>query len=90
MSLISIFYNSLFYAGAGVFAGLLSGLMGIGGGIIVVPTLVFLFQRHKDIPPNLIMPIAIGTSLAVMVCTAQAALRIHYKKNNILWGVYKA
>ena len=35
------------------------------------------------------MPIAIGSSLAVMVFTAQASLRVHYQMNNIFWGMYK-
>ncbi|MBA2657394.1 MAG: sulfite exporter TauE/SafE family protein [Tatlockia sp.] len=63
--------------------------MGIGGGIIVVPALIFLFQHNNNIAYHLIMPMAIGTSLAVMVFTAPSALRIHYKNNNIFWAVYK-
>ncbi|MBA2710665.1 MAG: sulfite exporter TauE/SafE family protein [Tatlockia sp.] len=63
--------------------------MGIGGGIVVVPALIFLFQNNSTIPAELIMPMAIGTSLAVMVVTAQATIRFHYKKGNIAWPIYK-
>jgi uncharacterized membrane protein YfcA len=89
VSLTLALSDTLIYAGAGVIAGLISGLMGIGGGIIVVPTLVFLFQHNSAIPHDLIMPLAIGSSLAVMVFTAQASLRIHFQMNNIFWGMYK-
>lgn len=89
MILSAVFYNSLIYVGAGIFAGLVSGLMGVGGGMVVVPALAFLFQKNPAIPAEYIMPMAIGTSLAVMVVTAQSTIRFHYKKGNIVWPIYK-
>ncbi|KTC86946.1 sulfite exporter TauE/SafE family protein [Legionella brunensis] len=77
------------YALAGTFAGLISGILGIGGGIIVVPSLLFIFYRNPAFPPELIMHMAAGTSLAVMVFTTQSSLRAHAKANGILWDVYK-
>jgi uncharacterized membrane protein YfcA len=89
VSLVTLFSDSLIYVGAGIFAGLVSGLMGVGGGIVVVPALIFLFQKNTAISQELIMPLAIGTSLAAMVFTAQSTIRVHYKKGNIFWDLYK-
>jgi len=74
---------------AGAFAGLMSGVLGIGGGIIVVPALVFIFRDDPSVPANLVMHIAAGTSLAVMMFTSQASIRAHRKKSDIQWDVFK-
>lgn len=77
------------YALTGSLAGLIAGLLGIGGGIILVPALLFIFKHNSDIPPSLIMHMAAGTSLAVMFLTSQASTRAHYRLNGILWNVYR-
>ncbi len=77
------------YVVAGVGAGLLSGILGIGGGIVVVPSLLFIFSHDPAFPPSLVMHFAAGTSLAVMLFTSQSAIRAHYQLNAILWDVYK-
>ncbi|WED42781.1 sulfite exporter TauE/SafE family protein [Legionella cardiaca] len=76
------------YALAGTFAGLLSGVLGIGGGIIVVPCLLFIFYHNPAFPPELTMRMAAGTSLAVMVFTTYASLRTHAKECVIQWEIY--
>lgn len=64
------------YLGVGVVVGLMSGLLGVGGGIIMVPVITLLW--HKPIH------VAIGTSLAVMVPTAIAgALRHSYSYHSV-------
>lgn len=73
---------------AGAFAGIMSGVLGIGGGIIVVPALVFIFKSDPYIPQDLVMHIAAGTSLAVMILTSQASVRAHGKRSDIQWGVF--
>lgn len=88
MSLTELLASSSTYVLAGIFAGLLSGLMGIGGGIVVVPALLSIFHRHPDFPQNLSMQMAAGTSLAVMLFTSQSSIRAHYKQGGILWDVY--
>jgi len=77
------------YILAGIIAGLVSGIMGIGGGIVVVPALAFIFTHKANVPPDLIMQMAAGTSLAIMLFTAQSSIREHYKQGIILWGVYQ-
>jgi uncharacterized membrane protein YfcA len=77
----------------GVFAGLLAGLLGVGGGIVIVPVLYFLFQSF-DVSPQSAMLIATATSLATIVPTSLSAIKSHHKKGNVdfnllkSWGVY--
>ncbi|WP_440906246.1 sulfite exporter TauE/SafE family protein [Catenovulum sp. SX2] len=66
----------------GVFAGLLAGLFGVGGGIIIVPILYFLLQGF-DVGTDSAMAIAMATSLATIVPTSISSIRAHYKKGNI-------
>lgn len=78
----------LIYLLIGTFAGLMAGMFGIGGGLIVVPGLVFVFQKINLVPSELLMHVAVGTSLAVMVITTQAAVRAHHKMGNVLWPLF--
>jgi uncharacterized protein len=67
----------------GAFAGTLSGLLGVGGGVIVVPGCVFLFE-HRGFPSQLIMHLAAGTSLASMVITTSCSLYAHYRHKGMV------
>src|SRR4051812_34545082 len=77
------------YVFIGAFAGLMSGIFGIGGGVIVVPGLAFIFQSTQLIPENNIMHVAAATSLAVMIFTSLASISAHFKLGEILWSVFK-
>ncbi|KPJ68186.1 MAG: hypothetical protein AMJ43_01940 [Coxiella sp. DG_40] len=72
----------------GSVAGVLSGLLGIGGGIIVIPLLIWLF-RIQNIPPDLVMHLAAGTSLSVMTFTAASSLYGHIKHGITIWPIYR-
>ncbi len=76
------------YLSLGAVAGFLGGLLGIGGGLVVVPALVLLFHL-LDFPSNSIMQVAIGTSLSVMVLTAAFSAWSHFKQNGIVWPLFK-
>lgn len=89
MILSTIAISGAIYAVAGACAGLISGILGIGGGIIIVPSLLYIFYRNPSFPPDLIMHMAAGTSLAVMAFTTQSTVRAHSKASGILWDVYK-
>ena len=78
----------LFYPLLGLFSGLMAGLFGVGGGIIVVPGLVFLFQNQNLIAPEALMQTAIGTSLAAMVITTQASVRAHNQIGQLNWSLF--
>lgn len=74
------------YLCVGVVVGLLSGLLGLGGGVIVVPILAWLLPL-LGIPHNLAMHMAIGTSLTIVIMTSLASIRAHHKKRSVLWSV---
>jgi len=84
---VQFHYFYLLYPLIGAIAGLMSGLLGIGGGIIVVPALAFVFKL-AGMPSGYIMHFAIGTSLAVMILTACSSIRAHHALHNILWSVW--
>jgi len=68
----------------GIIAGFLGGLLGIGGGIFTVPSLLFVFYLF-DFSPSYDIHVAIGTSLGVMILTALSSAWAHYLKKGIQW-----
>ncbi len=79
----------LMYFVVGSLAGTVAGLLGIGGGILVVPLLALIFQHHPGISHNNIMHVAAGTSLAVMVVTGTRSLLAHRKHHIVFWPYYR-
>jgi len=73
----------------GAIAGTLAGLLGIGGGIIIVPVLALVFSA-QNLDSNVLMHVAIGTSLATIVITSISSIRAHQKHNAVQWGVFKS
>ncbi len=88
MILSDLMLSGAIYALIGAFAGLMSGAIGVGGGIIIVPGLLFIFQLNHVIPEHLAMHVAAGTSLAVIIFTSLVSVRAHYKIGEILWPVF--
>lgn len=78
---LSVVWPYLAYIGIGLFSGFLAGLMGVGGGIVIVPLLSSIFY-FIGIYDSLIMHLAIGTSLAAMIFTTQSSLRAHARRGN--------
>lgn len=68
----------------GAIAGLLAGLFGLGGGVVIVPALVWLFSSYH-FPAERIMILAIATSLATIIPTSISSIIMHQKLGNILW-----
>jgi uncharacterized membrane protein YfcA len=68
----------------GALAGSLAGLLGIGGGLIVVPGLALLFA-DGPVPGDHLMQFALGTSLATIVVTAAASVRAHHHRGAVQW-----
>jgi len=66
----------------GVFAGVLAGLLGVGGGIVIVPVLYFLFQQF-GMEPHSAITVATGTSLATIIPTSLSSIRAHLAKGNV-------
>jgi uncharacterized membrane protein YfcA len=72
----------------GIVAGLLAGLLGVGGGIVIVPVLYFLFQRFGVSAASSMM-IATATSLATIVPTAMSSIRAHHRFGHIDWQLLR-
>ena len=72
----------------GAVVGLLAGLLGIGGGLLVVPALVWLLPQ-AGIEPAMLMHIALATSLASIVMTSMATARTHFRLGNVDFSVVK-
>ena len=68
----------------GSFAGFLAGLLGIGGGVILVPLFLWLFPI-AGFPSDLIVHTAFGTSLAIILPTAISSTLGHRKQGNVDW-----
>ncbi|WP_456405711.1 sulfite exporter TauE/SafE family protein [Thiolapillus sp.] len=77
---------SLYYAALGMVAGALAGLMGIGGGLVVVPGLLLLFHL-QGFESSFLSHIAIGSSLAIIVPTAFSSLWAHHQRGAVDWLV---
>lgn len=73
----------------GGLAGMLAGLLGIGGGIIIVPVLALVFG-HQGVDPDALMHVAIGTSLGTIVITSLSSIRAHQRRGAIDWRVFRA
>ena len=78
----------LLYMLIGVIAGTLSGMLGIGGGIIVIPLLAWLLKL-QGMSNVLIMHIAAGTSLSVMIFTTFSSWYGHTKRGVKVWYIYR-
>ena len=87
--LIEIFIYGAIYTFIGILAGLTAGVLGVGGGVVVVPGLALVFNLIGLIPEAIIMRAAGGTSLAIMIFTSLASLVTHFKLGKILWSVFK-
>lgn len=77
------------YVAVGAAAGLLAGLLGVGGGVVVVPCLAFAFGSQGIADP-VVMPLALGTSLAAIVFTALASVRAHHGHGAVRWPAVRA
>lgn len=78
----------LFFALLGAFSGLLAGLLGIGGGLILVPVLLFLFPIIGMADTGHLVHIAIGTSLAAIVFSSISSVLAHHRHGGVLWPLF--
>ena len=73
----------------GAFAGFLAGLMGVGGGMLMVPFITFVLTR-RDVAPALAVKMAIATSMATIVFTSISSVRAHHRRGAVRWDVVRA
>src|SRR6185295_340445 len=77
------------YLAIGVAVGFLAGLFGIGGGMIMVPMLVFVFTA-KGFPAEHMMHLSLATSMATIVFTSLSSVRAHHTHDAVDWRVARA
>ena len=77
----------IIYILAGILAGITAGFLGVGGGLIFVPTLLFMLPK-EGIDPNIIAPMAISTSLTAIVPTTLSSAYRHYQKGTMQLPLY--
>jgi len=76
-------FDFALYLAVGTVAGLLAGLLGIGGGLLVVAALSFTLPT-LGVPATHVMHVAVATSLASIVLTALASTRAHWRRGSVL------
>jgi len=77
----------LLYLLTGAVAGLCAGLFGVGGGLIVVPALAYVFG-YLNVSSASIMQLAVGTSLAVIIVTSLSSVVAHHKHGAVEWLLF--
>lgn len=69
-------------------AGFLAGLLGIGGGMIMVPVFAWVLPA-SGVPANLIMQVAVATSLSVIALTSISSALAHHRREAVLWPAFR-
>lgn len=81
--LLLVIYCALLGSGVGFFAGLL----GIGGGLVIVPVLSGILLHFEVLPPEQVVVAAIATSLASILFTSTSSAIAHHKNGNVPWDL---
>lgn len=77
------------YVGLGVIAGFVAGLLGVGGGLIIVPILIVIFNSN-NFSQDVIVHMAIGTSLATIIFTSISSVHAHHFRHKaVRWDIVK-
>jgi uncharacterized membrane protein YfcA len=72
----------------GLCTGFLAGLLGIGGGLIMVPVITYLLGQ-RGVSADLAVKMAIASSMATIIFTSVSSVRAHHKKNAVRWDLVK-
>jgi uncharacterized membrane protein YfcA len=72
----------------GVGTGFLAGLLGIGGGMLMVP-FITLILGHRGVPADLAVKMAIATSMATIIFTSISSVRAHHARGAVRWDIVK-
>ncbi|MEI6302321.1 MAG: sulfite exporter TauE/SafE family protein [Betaproteobacteria bacterium] len=77
------------YLAIGAAVGFFAGLLGIGGGAIMVPLLVMLFEA-QGLPREHVLHLAVGSGMATIMLTSMSSVRSHSARGGLRWDVVKA
>lgn len=78
----------LTYGAVGIIAGILAGLLGIGGGLIIVPILVYCFTA-QGVSYDVIMHVSLGTSMASIMFTSVSSFMAHHRRGAVHWDIVR-
>ncbi len=78
----------LIYGCVGAFVGVLAGLLGVGGGLVIVPILVFSLSL-QNVSSEIIMHLALGTSLASIMFTSVSSFMAHHRRGAVQWSIVR-
>lgn len=70
----------------GMVAGLMGGTLGLGGGVVIVPPLIYLLHG-MGVAPAVVAQMAVGTSLATIIVTSVSSAHAHHRGGFVLWPV---
>lgn len=76
------------YLALGLFVGFFAGLLGIGGGLMIVTALVFMFT-HQGFAADRVVHLALGTSLTTIVFTSLSSIRAHQRHGAVRWDIIR-
>lgn len=85
--MVELIQTLVFYLVLGGITGVIAGLLGVGGGAVIVPALVWLFHL-QNLPETTLMHMAIGTSLATIIVTSLSSVRAHHRHGAVLWPIF--
>nr|WP_156871733.1 sulfite exporter TauE/SafE family protein [Ketobacter sp. MCCC 1A13808] len=77
----------MIYPVLGIVAGLAAGLLGVGGGLIIVPVLIYAFTS-QGFSPEVLTHMAVGTALATMIVTSSGSAYQHHRNGAVVWSVF--
>ena len=76
------------YCGIGALAGVLAGLLGIGGGLVIVPVLLFTLTLQQ-VDQRMIMQVALATSMASIIFTSISSFMAHQRRGAVRWDIVR-
>ncbi len=72
----------------GLVSGFLAGLLGIGGGMLMVPFITYMIGQ-RGVPADLAVKMAIATSMATIVFTSISSVRAHHRRGAVRWDIVR-
>jgi uncharacterized membrane protein YfcA len=76
----------LFYLAIGAFVGTFAGMLGIGGGMIIIPLLAMAFEG-QGVPREQLLHLAVGTAMATIAFTSLSSMRAHANRKAVRWEI---
>jgi uncharacterized membrane protein YfcA len=76
------------FSALGIISGILAGMLGIGGGVVIVPALIFILDL-QGFPAEYIVITAVATSLCTIIFTSVSAARAQIRRSAVDWGIFK-